>query len=276
MINKNTIFNKNKNLDYNKAFSYIAVSNYNPFVISSKSFISNFNVEPNSLYVNFELTKEQIKEINNNIPDYLTIIPINLLNNGWCDSAKNILSINVYNVTSFLFGNKKIPRLEINIYVKNKLTNKIGTLILIYTTNGFSFDPINLLTNKNKLIFNIPEVGTSLWNRINSKVNDKDLYFETDFIIPDKLKKINLSKDLIIATDNIYYQNGIIEKMFYDSNFIYTKVSLLENIKNISFKFFFTIPGSNIQLKFNKISSIFIFPNKISFATETWSNRNIL
>jgi hypothetical protein len=279
--NENTVFDKYKNFEYNKVFSYIAFSNYNPFKIFSKSFISNFNIKPNSLYVNFELSSTQIEEINNNIPNYLTITPISLLNN---DKKKNIISINTYNVTSFLFDNKIIPRLEINIYVKNKFTNKIGTLILIYTTNGFSFDPINLLTQKDELFLNIKN------NIINCKVNNKNLFFETKINIDnpkaskaithlwniDNFKKRNLSKDLIIATDNIYYQNGIIEKMFYNSDFIYTKINELKNIKNIYFKFYFTIPGSNIQLKFNKISSIFMFLDNIYFTTETWSNRNIL
>jgi hypothetical protein len=279
--NENTVFDKYKNFEYNKVFSYIAFSNYNPFKIFSKSFISNFNIKPNSLYINFELSLTQIEEINNNIPNYLTITPISLLNN---DKKKNIISINTYNVTSFLFDNKIIPRLEINIYVKNKFTNKIGTLILIYTTNGFSFDPINLLTQKDELFLNIKN------NIINCKVNNKNLFFETKINIDnpeaskaithlwniDNFKKRNLSKDLIIATDNIYYQNGIIEKMFYNSDFIYTKINELKNIKNIYFKFYFTIPGSNIQLKFNKISSIFMFLDNIYFTTETWSNRNIL
>jgi hypothetical protein len=264
--NENTVFDKYKNFEYNKVFSYIAFSNYNPFKIFSKSFISNFNIKPNSLYVNFELSSTQIKEINNNIPSYLTINPISLLNN---DKKKNIISINTYNVTSFLFDNKIIPRLEINIYVKNKFTNKIGTLILIYTTNGFSFDPINLLTKKDELFLNINN------NIINCKVNNKNLFFETKININNFIKK-KLSKDLIIATDNIYYQNGIIEKMFYNSDFIYTKINELKNTKNINFKFYFTIPGSNIQLKFNKISSIFMFLDNIYFTTETWSNRNIL
>ncbi len=264
-INPNTIFKSYNNIQYNSAYSYIAALNYNPFNIAQKSFITNFTVEPNSIYINYKLSKEQINDIQKNIPDYLSLIPIKLLK---YDRKKYIISVNVYNVTSFLFGNNMIPRLECNIYIKDKRNNNIGTMIIAYTTSATSFDPINLLKfgKKENLEYNIKE------NLINIKSNEDTFTFETNLNIKNKKLKY-ISNDLIKATDNIYYQNGIIEKIFYDSSFIYNTVNLLK-IKEQFNMLNFIIPGSNKELFFNKIDSIFLFPNKIYFTCKTWSNRN--
>ncbi len=266
--NLNTSFDSNKNIKYNLAYSSIAALNYNPLNIWNKSFISNFNIEPNSLYINYKLSKEQINEINYNIPDYLEIIPIKLFRFG---KKKYLISINVYYVSSFLFGNNLIPRLECNIYVKDKRTNNIGTMIIDYTSPYISFDPINLfkISEKNE------EFNYHMYdNKIKIKSKNNKFYFEIDTIIK-KRKFINLSTDLIKITDNIYYQNGIIEKLYYDSAFIYNKVYLLNFNKNFNM-LNFIIPGSNSELFINKIDSAFLFPQKLTFTCKTWSNRNSL
>jgi hypothetical protein len=266
-INPNTIFKSSSNLQYNSAYTYIAGLNYNPFNIIKQSFITNFNVEPNSLYINYQLSKDQINQIKENIPDYLEIIPIQLLEN---EKKKYLLSVNIYNVTSVLFGKNVIPRLECNIYVKDKKTNEIGTMILSYTSTSVSFDPINLLKfgNKNNLIYNIE-------NDI-IKIQSHEKNFEFNLELDKKiLNQKHLSKQLIRATDQIYYQNGIIEKMYYDSAFVFGKVNCIKINKNINSLNFF-IPGSDITLDCDKIDSSFIFSDVISFTCKTWSNRNTI
>ena len=69
------------------------------------------------------------------------------------------LSINVYNCSSPIFfnDNEEITRFEINTYVRKWNSNTqsfdYGTVILDYTSNSLSMDPVHLFKQKQDVVF---------------------------------------------------------------------------------------------------------------------------
>ena len=75
--------------------------------------------------------------------------------------------------------------------------------------------------------------------------------------------RFRLNRNLIDYTDNIYYNNGICDKLYYDTTL--TRADIREiDAYNVSFKF--------KDLVFSKPESVFYFKNNINFVGSLWNN----
>jgi hypothetical protein len=233
---------------------------YNPF---TGIFNAPFHVEPYSTYLNFKLTSDQVLDIASYISEYtndLKLVPVKILKN---DKPDFFLSVNIYNVTSSLFMNweKPVTRCEINTYVRDS-TGKIGTLILDYCSNALSIDPVNMFKMTSYTSFvKLASKDPGLKCRVQS--NKMDLDCDIGIGIGDH--EIPISDELCRHTDNIYYKNGIYDKLYYDSSLIHATV-LRPVIRNISFRY------RNMLLGCKQLHSKFYFKNKLNFLCSIWHN----
>lgn len=231
---------------------------YNP--ITKNPLNSKFIVDKNSLYINYVLNNDAIYEIQKNIidPD-LELEPISLEKNN--NNKKYYISINIYNVTSPILNTMNvITRCEINTYVRRKTDNKKGTLILDYSSNSLSMDPLNIFK---------PRSFNTTYNLDNSNDKIDMISSSSNFELFGKINinecddKFITSSDLHKFTDNVFYSNGIYDKIYYDSSL--THCNTLQPYKSdILFKLYnreYIIPDS-----------IFYFDNQINFSGEMWSN----
>ena len=227
-----------------------------------------FTIEPKSTYVNYKLNSSQVNEIQTYIYDYdsdLTMTPVKLLQNETNHSY--YLSVNVYNCSSPIFfnNNQQISRLEINTYVQkwnesNQNYDK-GTLILDYTSNALSMDPIHIFKQKGNLSFENEETKYSIVS--NSLVNDISFHF--DFIPWTQTNKTSkLHDDLIEFSDIIYYKNGIYDKLYYDSSLVKAFIEEPYIIQDSVFYY--------RNMCFYEPESVFYFKNPISFVGSMWEN----
>ena len=235
---------------------------YNPF--SKNGFNIPLTISPKSLYLNFQLSDENSEYINNYIQKYtdrLSITPISLFPN---EKKKNYLSINIYNCSSpaFLNKEKQTTRCEINTYVKDIVTGNYGTLILDYISNELSMDPINLFKPSSNLFYTNDCSDTIKLNGI-SHNEDIDLKFEVNAPITSDCY---INTDLIKYSDFIYYNNGIYDKLYYDSTLVEAPIQIISTKHNHNFMFKYR------ELDFKKIDSIFFFENNINFVGGMWDN----
>ena len=73
-------------------------------------------------------------------------------------------------------------------------------------------------------------------------------------------KKIN--SELIKLTDNIFYNTGLYDKLYYDSSLIHNNIYECDN--NVVFEF--------LDLKFKEPESVFYFSKPINFVGGLWYN----
>lgn len=217
-----------------------------------------FNVNKMSTYINYRLDNEKITCINNFLKQHnnFDLIPISLIN----DEKKDyFLSINIYNCTSPIFSflsNEPITRCEINTYVVDK-NKKEGTLILDYISNVISMDGDNIFKLPHSMIFN--KIDNKLLGNINN--NNIELNFDIDSENYTLISKI--SSSLVDKSENIFYNSGIYDKLYYDSTLVKNKIINCKNY-NIYFKF--------NDILFDKVDSVFYFENKIDFVGAMWYN----
>lgn len=232
---------------------------HNPF--TDNRFHTSFLVHPKSTYINYKLNDTQFNKIKKFINSYdnnFKIMPLQL-----DDQTKDkFLSINIYNCSSplfsFLGGNKNITRCEINTYVIDKITEEKGTVILDYDSNFLSMDPIN--------IFKIP--GNTIFknknNNIICKAESDYFKFNCNYGIKKNDQNCFVNDELHEYSDNIFYNNGIFDKLYYDSSLTLAKIKQPKNIKNLNFEF--------CDIIFDKPYSIFYFKNEIRFSGVMWNN----
>lgn len=215
-----------------------------------------FLVLPKSTYVNIRLTDSQVNFLADYIRQYTTqYVPTTL--SLTADEPAHYLSVNIYNCTSPLFLNRPITRCEINTYVCNTETGEIGTMILDYSSNGISMDPVDG--------FRWPIPGTrfqektGLWIEAAAKdeSGNMDLFFKYD---PSFQKDGGLTRDLIRFTDTIYYKNGRCDKLYYDSSLVQAEIVRVENWQE---GFRFQYKGMNFGV--NQVEEVFYFRNPIRF-----------
>lgn len=233
---------------------------YNP--ITKNNFIAPVEIEQFSTYLNFKLDNYQVNNINQYIHSFnkdLDIVPVKLLAN---DKKDNYLSINIYNCTTPIMSqnDEMITRCEINSYVYDKKNKQYGTIILDYLSNTISMDPINVFKLSNKLHIFLDKPKNNIKCIGNSKQEKISLDF--DFKLNDN-QQLNLDLSLIEYTDNIYYKNGIYDKVYYDSSLTNAKIF---KVNEYNFNFIYR------DLNFSKLDSLFYFDNKISFAGCMWKN----
>ena len=254
------INNKILKIFYNTLLAGMPFISSNPY--NKNPIHAPFKVKEYSTYINFKLDDYEIKQINTYINKYsnFSIIPISILDN---DKDNYFLSINIYNCTSPIFDfltDEPATRCEINTYVTNNNTQ--GTLIIDYVSNILSLDPDNIFKIKNNINFKKNN------NIISGNANNKniDLNFNYQYKNNNNINNINkLSNDLIRKSDYIFYNNGIYDKLYYDSSLIYNPI-IKSNDFNIKFNF--------LNMKFNNIHSVFYFKNEIDFVGGMWYNLN--
>jgi len=228
---------------------------YNP--ITKNPFHANFKVDSNSLYVNYILNDDARSKIESYIDDDLKLEPISLEKG----KRKNyFLSINIYNVTSPILNTlNTVTRCEINTYVKRKSDGTKGTIILDYTSNSLSMDPVNIFKKrstsmhyiKNNNHIDIASISEKfqLLGYIDIENNDNNIFVT--------------HRDLHKYTDYVFYKNGIYDKIYYDSSL--THCITLKPINNdISFNF--------DDIQYDNLHSIFYFKAPISFSGAMWFN----
>jgi len=230
---------------------------YNP--INNNNFLAPLTVKPFSTYVNFKLHEEQVDYLNKYIKKYsdsLTLVPLKI---SKYEFPTYYINVNIYNCTSpILMSNDNIIRCEINTYVKNA-DGTLGTLILDYVSNGLSLDPIDMFKSSNKITF-LKENG---YNIILCDSPKQDICLDLSYSILNA-KDFKMSKELVDYTDNIYYKNGIMDKIYYDSSLTRAKIKESNFISNFIFKY--------RDLEFDRIDSIFYFEDELRFVGSVWNN----
>lgn len=228
--------------------------------ITKNTFNVPMTVKPFSTYINFRLKPHQIDYLNNYIGEYsnLTLIPTKIRPELPEDY---ILSVNIYNCSSPVFLNeeKEITRCEINTYVSDNGTN--GTLILDYTSNDLSMDPLNLVKRKENTVFEETESG--MFQKLFCSSEKDGIYLRMDYTKYYSYYT-NISDDLITHTDRVYYKNGIYDKIYYDSSLVNANVKTPYLHKDFRFSY----KGFN----FSKIHSLFYFTDEIRFIGGMWDN----
>ena len=242
---------------YRALLTGLPMVTYNP--ISKFNFHAPLLVEPYSTYLNFKLDDNQSNYISNYISKFnsnLEMVPISILPE---ETPNNYLSVNIYNCSSPSFmSDKKITRCEINTYVKDDNDN-YGTLIIDYLCNDLSMDPVNIFKVPSYTSYKIKDIYNCIdcFSK-NDNINLKLNYTQFEDI------SFDISDSLIKYTDNVYYKNGIIDKIYYDS-------SLTDaNIKSPLLFYNFTFNYK--ELSFDKIDSIFYFKNPLKFVGSIWDN----
>lgn len=241
----------------NSLFIGLPFMAYNP--INKVPVHAPLYVEEGSTYLNFKLDKQQTDYLNTYISEYnsnLSIVPIEIDD---ISGKSSYLSVNIYNCSSPLFmTNKTITRCEINTYVIDN-NNIIGTLILDYLCNDLSMDPVNIFKLKSNVHFKKKDIyHTISCNSLKDKINLK-LNFTKFRDIP-----YVISDSLIDYTDNIFYKNGILDKIYYDTSLVKAITKSPKYVYNFSFIY--------RDLTFSKIDSFFYFTNKIQFVGSMWDN----
>ena len=244
---------------YNGVLTGMPLVAYNP--ISKNTLNVPLVVLPQSTYLNFKLNSEETRYLDKYIKDYtddLEIVPISIFPG---EKETNYLSINVYNCSSSVFMNdeKYITRCEINTYVRDKKGN-YGTIILDYLCNDLSMDPVNIFKQKENIIFDKNyEYNVIKGQSFSDKISLNFKYNTFDTI------RTSISDNLIKYTDNIYYKNGIMDKIYYDSSLVNAIVKRPLSM-DCEYKFVYK------DLVFNKISNIFYFENELRFVGGMWDN----
>ena len=231
---------------------------YNP--ITKHNFVAPVEIPPYSTYINFKLEPEQVSSLSNYVHEFnpeLSIVPIKLLKDD--EYEDYYLSVNIYNCTTPIMSNNlNITRCELNTYIQNK-QGEIGTLILDYTSNQISMDPVSIFKKpqKTEIILDNIYVRTQVY----SQEDQINLNFTYDLIRDESL---DLSDSLIEFTDKVFYKNGVYDKVYYDSSVTNSLTLFPSYYYNFTFKY--------RDLEFKKINSIFYFRNSLKFVGSMWDN----
>ena len=226
---------------------------YNPFTRSNIHV--PFKVLPESLYINYRLTPTQKTVVENYIADKNLKFNMEKINMEKNKKSGYYLSLNIYNCTSPVFLNDKVTtRFEINTYVNDECRK--GTLIIDYLSNELSMDPVNIFKRLSSLSYSN--------NKIIGKSKKQQIFLETKIYTDYQNDEyIFIDNDLIDYSDNIFYMNGIYDKLFYDASL--TKASLkIPTIYGLNFTF--------LNITFDEPESIFYFEEQIDFVGGVWYN----
>ena len=229
-------------------------------IFTNTPYYTSFLVQPESTYINYKLNDTQYNHIRKFINSHSNNLKIEPISLDTKDKDK-FLSINIYNCTSPLFsflGNKNITRCEINTYVIDKKYHKKGTLIMDYDSNFLSMDPVNIFKSPGNTIFKKNN------NKIICKAKSDNFHFDLEYDIKKNDKNYIINNDLHEFSDNIYYNNGIYDKLYYDTSLTHAKLKIPHKIKNLQFEF--------CDIIFNEPYSIFYFLNEIRFSGCMWNN----
>lgn len=242
---------------YKTLLSTLPVFTYNSL---TKNFFAPFQIQPYSTYVNFKLGPEQVDYLKSYIGNYTNNLELHPIKLSLLDIPSYFISVNIYNCTSPLFGNRNrnVTRCEINTYVKDQ-RGGYGTLILDYCSNFLSLDPVELFKGGQ---------NTRFWRDgefLRYYIGNEKMKFEMELdYLRTRDKNFQISNSLIQFTDNIYYKNGICDKLFYDSSLLNAVMKIPQKYGRFLFEY--------KNLSFNRIHSIFYFKNSIDFMCGIWHN----
>lgn len=237
--------------------------------INKNTLYTSFTVEPLSTYINFKLDKQQIHYIKDYLKKNTNNLTLNTAKLNTNDIEDYFISVNIYNCTSPLFymvSNEPISRCEINTYISNE-NNINGTLIMDYVSNKLSLDPDNIFKKRETLKF-YNKIQDMSNNIMLGFVNSKNIFLNLKYNILSKndiIPENNIDKKLVKFSDYIFYNNGIYDKLFYDSSLLDNKI-VFPNYFDVYFRFF--------DLEFTEPHSIFYFRDSIDFVGGMWSNLN--
>ena len=232
---------------------------YNP--ITKNNFLAPMTVNPYSTYINIKLDTNQSETIQNYINQFTEELQLSEVSIKGYEKPSNYLSLNIYNCTSPVFLNdNEVTRFEINTYVKDKSGN-YGTLILDYLSNSLSMDPVNIFKTKDEATIFKNDISIN----VSCKSKEEDINLNLYFPIANTFKKyFNVNNQLIDYTDNIYYKNGIYDKIYYDTT--------LTNAETVSPKFSSNFMFYYLGINFTEFDNIFYFNNEINLVGKLWSN----
>ena len=237
--------------------------------INKNILYTSFTVEPLSTYINFKLDKQQIHYIKDYLKKNTNNLTLNTAKLNTNDIEDYFISVNIYNCTSPLFymvSNEPISRCEINTYISNE-NNINGTLIMDYVSNKLSLDPDNIFKKRETLKF-YNKIQDMSNNIMLGFVNSKNIFLNLKYNILSKndiIPENNIDKKLVKFSDYIFYNNGIYDKLFYDSSLLDNKI-VFPNYFDVYFRFF--------DLEFTEPHSIFYFTDSIDFVGGMWANLN--
>jgi len=243
---------------YRALITGLPITTYNSY--SGVRFHSPATVLSSSTYVNYKLTSSEFDYLNNHLSKTTNDLEpkkISLDKNE--EVEDHYLSINMYNCTSPMFSlvsKSPITRCEINTYVMNK-KKEYGTLIMDYSSNYLSIDPDN--------IFKFPDKTSYTLSGMNQifKAQNQNFDFFLNYTSGCKDLNFTINEQLIYFTDKIFYNNGLYDKLYYDTSLVLAKAKI-PKIHNISFKFF--------DLELKKPESIFYFNDNLQFVCSMWDN----
>mgnify|MGYP001398170460 CR=1 FL=1 len=243
---------------YKALITGLPLSTYNP--LNNAVFHAPVEIKPYSTYVNYKLNFNEYKYLNTYLAENTNQLKLSKTkihrNNNY------FLSINMYNCTSPMFDlvqKNDITRCEINTYIVNK-NNEFGTLITDYSSNFLSMDP--------DTIFKKPQTADYFKQNLNTyefTASNDNFLFLLNYNISPFDRKLILDKKLIQYTDKCFYNNGIYDKIYYDSSLIDCEIKQ-PNINNVYFRF--------KDLIFKEPYSVFYFNHPLSFVGGIWSNLN--
>ena len=244
---------------YNFILVGLPITTYSP--LNDKSiFHAPAKILESSTYINYRLEDENLNIIEKYIKDYNE--DFSLIKTRIASEKKGYyLSINIYNCTSPIFqqySSDPVSRCEINTYVKNSKGEE-GTLIIDYTSNYLSMDPVNVF--KKNGICNYKSDN----NKYKLSAKNKNFELLANFRRDDKRDvDIPLNPAIIGHTDNCFYLNGIYDKLYYDSSLVRSSIRIPRIYTDIKFKF--------LDIEFDEIDSIFYFRDSLNFVGAIWKN----
>jgi len=153
---------------------------------------------------------------------------------------------------------KNIVRCELNTYVRAS-DGTLGTVILDYISNGISLDPVSLFKKPSRINFN----RKNGYNIIDCTSARQKIDLQLAYSVLND-ETFTMSHELVDYTDNIYYKNGIMDKIYYDSSLTRAEIRQTNFISNFRFKY--------RDLEFTEIDSVFYFRDELRFVGSLWDN----
>ena len=124
-------------------------------------------------------------------------------------------------------------------------------------------DPVNVFKQKSDLWYlGVKDKFNNLLNGDCSSENIT-LFLDMKNKFSDNDNKINISDDLIKYSDQIYYSNGVYDKLYFDSTLIYPTL-VVPDLVHHNFNFY--------NFTFDKPDNYFYFKDGISFSGSIWNN----
>ena len=247
---------------YNALLTGLPSITYNPY---NKNILhAPFCVNKFSTYINYCLDDNQVNLINNYLDENTNnfkLVKTKILDDE--KPSNYYLSVNIYNCSSPIFNflsEEPVTRCEINTYVVDE-KGVLGTLIMNYDSNILSLDPDNLFKKSVKDSISFKKFNPYILGEVHGSNYDLKFNYNTEYRMYYYSRKVD--SKLIKYSDNIFYNCGLYDKLYYDSSLIHNNVMKC-NTNNVEFTF--------LNVKFENPESVFYFSQPINFVGGLWFN----